>query len=166
MQDKVFYTTCFGFIFGVLLRSFVFVNLYFSILLGVVAFGLLLFFTLISKRDIGVLVSIFVLTFSLGILRFNAVDKLPSPIFEMQVGQKANFSGEIIDAPDIRETNQKLTIEVESEKEKTQILLSVSLDEVYKYGDEISFEGKLEKPENFITDQGKEFDYVNYLRKD
>jgi len=24
----------------------------------------------------------------------------------------------------------------------------------------------LKKPENFITDQGKEFDYINYLRKD
>src|SRR3989338_8258478 len=36
----------------------------------------------------------------------------------------------------------------------------------YKYGDIINFSGKLEKPENFITDQGKEFDYINYLRKD
>ena len=45
-------------------------------------------------------------------------------------------------------------------------MLSANLDEEFKYGNKINFEGKLEKPENFITDQGKEFDYVNYLRKD
>jgi competence protein ComEC len=42
----------------------------------------------------------------------------------------------------------------------------VDFGEEFKYGDEISVSGKLEKPENFTTDQGKNFDYVNYLRKD
>ncbi|MES3032344.1 MAG: ComEC/Rec2 family competence protein, partial [Patescibacteria group bacterium] len=46
------------------------------------------------------------------------------------------------------------------------ILVSTSLDEDYKYGDEINFTGTLKKPGNFITDQGKEFDYINFLRKD
>ena len=44
--------------------------------------------------------------------------------------------------------------------------MTANLSEDYRYGDEINFSGKLEKPENFITDQGKNFDYINYLKKD
>src|SRR3989344_3335138 len=176
MQNRIFYSICFGFIFGVFLRSLVFVNFYFAIFLCTMSFGLLLIFYLILKnKKWGIIVSIFILAFSLGILRFHMVD-VPAPeIFESQVGQKVSFSGIIIDEPDIRENNQKLTIEVEANptslklrgaKEKTKILASVGFGEDFKYGDGINFSGKLQKPENFITDQGKEFDYVNYLRKD
>ena len=48
----------------------------------------------------------------------------------------------------------------------TKIVVSANLDQNFKYGDEINIEGILKKPENFLTDQGKTFDYVNYLRKD
>ncbi len=166
MRDRVFYIICFGFLFGVLLRSFVSVNLYFAILLALISGALFLFFTLISKNKWGVLTSIFILVFSLGIFRFVMVD-VPNPtVFENQVGQKVTFSGEIVDEPSIKENNQQLIIKTQAGKDKTQILLSAGLDADYKYGDEINFAGTLKKPENFVTDQGKIFDYVNYLRKD
>jgi competence protein ComEC len=169
MRDKVFYIICFGFLLGVLLRSFLFVNLYLVILFSVIALALLLFFTLISKNKWGILISIFILTFCLGIFRFNMVDVASPAVFESHVGQKVTLLGEIIDEPSIKENNQQLTVEVSYEGRpfvKTEILLSTSLDENYKYGDEINFTGVLKKPENFITDTGKVFDYVNYLRKD
>jgi competence protein ComEC len=37
---------------------------------------------------------------------------------------------------------------------------------VHEYGDRVRVSGKLSTPENFITDTGKEFDYINYLRND
>jgi competence protein ComEC len=166
MRDRVFYEICFGFLFGVLLRSFVSVDLYLVILSGLISFAIFLFFALISKNNWGILASIFVLTFSIGILRFHMVD-VPAPgIFESQVGQKVSLSGEIIDEPSINENDQKLTLETKKDNFKTKVLISTGFDENYKYGDEINFEGVLKKPENFITDQGKVFDYVNYLRKD
>ncbi len=166
MRDRVFYTICFGFLFGVLLRSFVSIDLYLVFLFTVITVFLFLFFTLISKNNWGILVSIFFLTFCFGIFRFNMVD-VPNPTtFESQVGQKATFSGEIIDEPNIKENNQQLAVKTKIGKDITQILLSTDLDTAYKYGDIINFSGKLKKPENFITDQGKEFDYINYLRKD
>src|SRR3989344_4280730 len=117
--------------------------------------------------------SIYILTFCLGIFRFHAAD-VPSPsVFESQVGQKVFFTGKIIDEPDIRENNQKLTIEAQIGQDprqggasKTKILVTVNFGQDFKYGDEVKFSGKLQKPENFMTDQGKKFDYVNYLRKD
>ena len=180
MRDRIFYSICFGFILGVLLRSFVFVNFYFAVLLCTVSFSLMLVFYLILKNSQwGIIASVFLLTFSLGILRFHINDQPVSLVFESQVGQKITLSGEIVDEPDVRENNQKLTVKVlvpqglalESTKArpflaKTKILANVGFENDLKYGDEIKFEGKLEKPENFITDQGKEFDYVNYLRKD
>lgn len=178
MRDRVFYTICFGFLLGVLLRSFLFVNLYFVILFSIIAVALLLFFSLISKNKWGILASIFILTFCFGIFRFNMVD-IPNPVvFESQVGQKVTLSGEIVDEPSIKENNQQLTVEMVYEGlsfvktkdrpslDKTGILLSTNLDADYKYGDNINFTGVLKKPENFITDTGKVFDYVNYLRKD
>ncbi|MDD5720873.1 MAG: ComEC/Rec2 family competence protein [Candidatus Pacebacteria bacterium] len=186
MRDRVFYTTCFGFLFGVLLRSFFLVDFYLVILFGLIALALFLFFTLISlghsptgeaKNKWGILASIFLLTFCFGIFRFNMVDVLAPNIFESQVGQKVTLDGVITDEPSIKENNQQLTVLVTSRGwtsgppdvqplPTTKILLSTSLDTDYKYGDKINFFGKLEKPENFITDQGKVFDYVNYLRKD
>jgi competence protein ComEC len=166
MRDRIFYVICFGFLFGVLLRSLVLVNIYFTVLLTVIALALFLFFSLISKNQWGIIVSVFVLAFSLGIFRFHLVDVSNPAIFESRVGQKVSFLGEIVDEPNIKENNQQLIVEVLEEKAETKILLSAGLEADYKYGDMINFSGILKKPENFITDQGKEFDYVNYLRKD
>jgi len=166
MQDRIFYAVCFGFVFGVLLRSFVLVGFPATFLFGLISFALILFFCLISKNRWGIVFGIFLLTLSIGILRFGVVDKLAPEVFESQVKQKVSFSGEIIDAPDIRENTQKLTIETRNDEEKIRILATVNFNQDFKYGDQVNFSGKLEKPENFITDQGKEFDYVNYLRKD
>ena len=161
-----------------LLRTFVFVNLYIVFLLSVISFFLLLFFSFISKDKWGIIVSVFVLTFSLGILRFHLSDNPAPRFFESQVGQKVNFSGEIVDEPDIRENGQKLDVEINEGKgltldslkatpsPATEILVTTDFEQDFKYGDAINFSGKLAKPENFATDQGKEFDYVNYLKKD
>jgi competence protein ComEC len=166
MRDNIFYIACFGFLLGVLLRSFVSVDLYFTILLSVISLALILFFTLISKDKWGILTSVFILVFCFGIFRFHSVD-IPAPdIFESQIGQKVNFSGRIIDEPNIKENNQQLIVETKINESTTRILLSANLGEYYRYGDEINFSGTLKKPENFITDTGKEFDYINYLRKD
>ncbi len=154
MRDRIFYTICFGVVFGVLVRSFLFVNLYLILLLAVISLAIFSFHTLVSGNKWGVLVSILFFSFCLGIFRFHMVDT-PAP-------ERVSTSGQISDEPDIRETNQKLTVQTK----ETKILITTGLDQDFKYGDEVNFSGKLEVPENFITDQGKVFDYINYLRKD
>ena len=93
MRDKIFHSICFGFIFGVLVRSFLSLDFYLVVLFGVIAFSLFLFFTLISKNNWGIIFSIFVLAFCLGIFRFHAVD-VPAPnVFESRVGGEATCAG-------------------------------------------------------------------------
>jgi competence protein ComEC len=150
----------------VLLRSFVFVNFYLNILFFIISCALFLFFTLVSKRNLGIIFSVFILAFCFGIFRFHLAD-IPAPnVFESQVGQKNTFSGVIVDEPDVRPNDQLLTVETISGDAKTKVLISADLDQDFRYGDEINFTGKLKKPENFLTDEGKTFDYVNYLCKD
>lgn len=172
MQDRIFYSICFGFILGVLLRSFVFIDVFLILLISIINFSFLFFFSLISKQKHlptnrrVVIVLFFVFAFCLGIFRFNLSDIPPPKAFEVNVGKKVELSGLIVDEPSIGENNQKLNVEIDNSKYKINILLTTSLDEDFQYGDEINFKGILEKPEDFLTDQGKEFDYINYLRKD
>src|SRR3989338_5625348 len=110
MRDKIFYTICFGFVFGVLFRSFLSVDFYFTILLGAISFALVLFFGLISKNKLGIIAGIFALMFSFGIFRFHIADTVAPAFLESQVGQNIFLSGLITDEPDKRENNQKLTV--------------------------------------------------------
>ncbi len=165
MKDRIFYSICFGFTLGVLLRSFFIVNFNLVIFTLIISFLSILFLYL-SKTKWSLIISVFIFTLALGIYRFHMVDVEPPLFFESHVDERVNLTGEIVDEPDIREFNQKLIIETEEEGEKTKVLVTVGFGQDYKYGDEVKFSGKLQKPENFITDTGKEFDYINYLKKD
>src|SRR3989344_133682 len=156
MQDRIFYAVCFGFVIGVLLRSFVAINFFAILFLSILAIALIFLF-LIFKNKWGIVIGIFLLFISLGILRFHLADKKIPEI------SGENLTGIVVDEPNIRENNQKLTVKI---AKHVKVLITTNFNEEYKYGDRINFEGKLQKPENFITDQGKEFDYVSYLRKD
>src|SRR3989344_8862551 len=173
MQDNIFYTVCFGFLLGVLARSFYFVNFYIVILVAGIAIATLLLLIIFNLHERlgsfgwagnkwGIVIFIFILAFSLGILRFNYADAPAPVVFETRVVEKITFTGIIADEPNVRENNQHLTVKLP----ETKILVIAGLEENYKYGDEVKVAGRLQKPENFITDQGKLFDYVNYLRKE
>src|SRR3989344_5034570 len=99
MRDKIFYLICFGFMLGVLVRSFIFVDFYFVLLGVLISVALFTVFTFISRNNFGVLIVVFALLFSLGIMRFHAVDVLAPDMFESQVGQQVSFNGVIVDEP-------------------------------------------------------------------
>jgi competence protein ComEC len=142
-----------------------------AILLCTISLGLILFNRFVSKSSWGILAGIFILAFSFGMIRFHLSDR-PTPLpydswanQYAKIGESVSLSGMIDTEPQIAENNQKLTIKL-SDKNTIKILATTDFTEEYKYGDIINFYGKLKVPENFITDQGKEFDYVDYLRKD
>ncbi len=192
MQDKVFFSIVSGFILGVFLRSFFVINIYTTIWLCTVSLGIILFHSFISPgrsptgeakskwacqpsrmvgSRLGILAGIFIFASAIGILRFNLIEnniKMPLDLWSgkpISEGQSASLSGMIDDNPQIKENNQKLIVNV-GDKKAFKILLTTDFAETYKYGDSINFYGKLQKPENFITNTGKEFDYINYLKKD
>jgi len=108
----------------------------------------------------------FLLIFAFGVLKVLWFPAQPSSFFENQVGEKVEFSGLVLDDPEHKETNQKLVVQVKEDGYEAKILVTVPLGEGFKYGDTVTISGKLEKPENFVTDTGKEFDYIHYLAKE
>jgi competence protein ComEC len=177
LRDKIFYAIVFGFILGVFFRSFIFFDSYFAILLCVISLAIVLFFIFISKNDWGIFYGFFILAIFFGILRFNYSDIVNPKNFELKVGHNIQIEGLISGEPEIKENNQKFVLsprtglgELSSKlgfgEGEVKILVSALFTEEYKYGDIIVVSGKLAKIENFVTDYGKKFDYINYLKKD
>lgn len=158
--------TCFGFLFGIILRSLFSMHLEHVYLFCFLAFFIFLFFIFVSDLKWGIALSVFMFAFSFGILRFTVSDKRAPDFFLEREGSVVSLYGEIIDEPSIKEKSQQLLVRTNLKEGKTKILINTDFSDDYKYGYKISFVGTLETPENFITDQGKTFDYVNYLRKD
>jgi competence protein ComEC len=103
---------------------------------------------------------IIIILLSIALVRFFFF--LPKPqAYDGAVGKRVNVEGIIINAPDIRLTNQRLT--VKPTNQDSNILVVTSKDMEVSYGDQIRVSGVLETPENFITNSGKEFNYERYL---
>jgi competence protein ComEC len=158
MQDRIFYSACFGFAIGIFFYSFILVNFYLALWLLLISAFIIFFYSFVRKNPWGIIGGAFLLALSLGLLRFSLAEShLPSAL-----EGEHELIGIVVDDPDIREANQKLTVETND----TNILVTTGFDTDYAYGDEVKISGEVKKPENFLTDQGKEFDYINYLKKD
>lgn len=166
MKDKIIYAICFGFILGILVSSFVYINLYTNIFIATLSGVVILLSTYIYKSKWGIIFAFFILGASLGIFRLDLALNKDSVIYEDRVGEYMSISGVVVDSPVIGDKNQKLNVLVVEDVGDTEILITTNLNEEYKYGDELYIRGSIEKPENFLTEQGKVFDYINYLRKD
>ena len=73
------------------------------------------------------------------------------------------LEGVIADEPDVREAVTRLILKTEH----TKVLLTVSHEPQFLYGDKVKVEGKLERPKNFEDEKTlREVDYISHLAKD
>jgi len=168
MNNKIFYSLVSGFTLGIFISSFIKLGFSFFLFLLILA-GLIFawgrFFakdkTLISPI---ILLAIFIFSFGLGILRYEIKEIRNENVrLNSLLGEKVTLSGVISDEPAVKDQSVQLIV---AEETGSKILVSTGLFPEFKYGDEISVTGKLERPENFETDTGRDFDYVNYLAKE
>lgn len=175
MNSKIFYFSLFGFVGGIGLRSFFAIDSEFgwiSIAIGI-AF-IFTYFCLREPRTFYFIISIFLIFFGVGIVRYNISDfNNGDSLLESLNGMRISAVGIIGDEPDVRESSQKLTVDLvsvshgsEKREVSQKILLTVSQYAEYNYGEKISISGVLQKPENFAGTDGKEFDYISFLAKD
>jgi len=165
MSTKTLLSIVIGFTGGIFIRSFVSFSFNtFLILLITISLLLFIWFLFKGNRSIGVIVLLFSIFFSLGYFRMNETmsPNLMSSLNE-DIGKQIEITGLVSADPDERENNTKLTIISDS---KTKILVSTEPYTEFNYGDKVRVSGILKVPENFETDLGREFDYVNYLSKD
>lgn len=167
MQDKLFYCVCFGFGAGVLWRSLLPFDAAAALFLAE-ACVFLICYAAFLKNKAAILVSVFTLAFALGVMRF-AVADVPAPaVFQQRIGESVSLSGTIVEKPEEKGDFVQIVVETREDGATTRILLSARDRNAvqYMYGDELHIVGKLEPPTDFTTDQGKIFDYINYLKED
>ncbi len=189
MKYSSFYLSILSFIAGVSFCSIWDLGFYFGIFwlfLSIVTFGttLLLNSEPPSNRSF-LIIPLLIFFFGLGLMRCSLsnesqIDYLLSSL----VNSEQSMVGVVSDEPDERENNTKLIVEItevktlgglnqptgqmsyQDIKGGVKILLTVPHYPQFDYGDEIVFSGSLGRPENFSTENGREFDYIRYLAKD
>ena len=190
MTDRLFYFSILSFVVGVALNSIFdwgyFLGIFF-IFLAVSVGGTIFFLNRDLHSKTFVLFSLMLLSLGLGFLR-SAFSNEVSQDFLLTdwVEQKVTLRGWVVDEGDERENNVKLTVEIQAikifeetsdysisensfqnfEDKKIKILLTTQFYPQFDYGDEIEFSGLLQKPQNFLTENGREFDYIGYLAKE
>jgi competence protein ComEC len=158
MKATTFFTLCGGFLAGVFFHSIVDINFQLIILFLTIGISLLfLGFINVDSRKIFIITSLFFLAFSLGLIRFafDIEDKTGLSVS----GKPEFFEGILIREPEYRERSTHLVVSVDG----VLILLYANVGEQFLYGDKLRFFGELKKAENFESDNGRVFDYANFL---
>lgn len=164
-MEKVLLVGSAGFVSGICARSlFVYdwQSMVFVALLSLLCGGAFLLY-----RARGYLyVSLFLLLCVLGSVRvLQVAHELPDN-FAQLIGTAVTLEGVVVADPDIRESAQRVRVEVGERAERTRILAVLPLYPSVAYGDEITIDGVFSYPEAFATDGGREFDYPHFLAKD
>ena len=186
-----------GFVSAIFICSFIklgFSFFLFLILLSIIIFISKKFFVIdLKEKRVIFLISIFVFSFAIGVLRYEIKDIKNNDIYlSANLGKKVLIEGIISDEPNRKDKTVMLTVDFKKIIFATSSvsvsgrpacatcvvagrgIISTDLYPEFKYGDMIKISGKLEKPENFpSTSLGtsslssiNSFDYVSYLEKD
>jgi competence protein ComEC len=164
MSGVFFYTLLLSFASGIFLRSFFIIPTVVVIWLGVMSFGLSVWSyrkrSTPSVRGV-VLLACMIGGIATGSGRINLAEYLsPAALLLPDVGQTHSYIGRIIREPEKTASGKNIVVQIGREL----VLVKTDSETKVQYGDTVSIVGKLALPEPFITDLGREFDYLGYLR--
>jgi competence protein ComEC len=100
---------------------------------------------------------------ALGMLRLDYAESRLSPLTAHE-GSEVMLTGKILREPEVRETNVHLYVRPTGVDEYVLVTTDKFSGEDFRYGDTVTAEGVLKRPEAFETDGGRAFDYPGYLR--
>lgn len=156
-----------------MLRSFVDLGFSFPVFLLFLAGCLCaLYFLRNDKRTL--LAVVFIVATAFGIMRFDTAYGHPeSPVLVGAVGMVVSLEGVVFAEPDTRDDKVLLPVSIDTfitpegrRAVSGGVLVTAPQYPEWKYGDRVFVSGTLEYPKNFENEQGREFDYVSYLKKD
>lgn len=147
---------------GALIGSVIPVPIFAAALSGILAIGIV---RLAPFYSVGILI---VCAFTISAVRASEVVQSPDP-FEAYYSTPVEVVGIIAREPDFRETETRYQFRVHTINGSDRdgfILLVLPLHQVLTIDTAITFSGKLQKPEPFLTDTGHMFNYPLWLKKD
>jgi len=173
-KSRIFFILSLAFLAGIFFASFFQIEKY--IVLALAAAGILIFTINYRNKKI-IVASAAVIFLALGIWRTNfSLENSKKRLANQELGP-VELTGIVLKEPEISETNQKIVVGIEDEKqysntvyctnnlcgEKKRILITAPLYPQYSYGDELKIKCSLEEPKNYADSK---FDYQMYLAKD
>lgn len=172
MLERIFVPTLIAFLVGVGMAAYISTSLIVAGFLLFIALAFLVAAMLRTDPTRFLLFGVCALAMALGMLRFMLWADAPNDfVLQSALGKSVVLRGIISDEPDVRETNTQITFfanELVDGDTKTpvdsKILLIISRYPEYQYGDAIEIQGMFKKPESFNEDDGRVFDYPNYLK--
>ncbi|HEX8947082.1 MAG TPA: ComEC/Rec2 family competence protein [Candidatus Paceibacterota bacterium] len=115
------------------------------------------------RRRVYVLASVTLIAMLVGIIRVALVPMALPSAFARELGKEVTLTGTVVAAPDIRDTNARISIEATEAGQRTRVLAVVSRADIPAYGAQVTVRGKLEAPKPFATEYGRTFRYDRYL---
>jgi len=170
----IFFVLVFGFTSGIFFRSFFDLGASFTAFLALIGVSVFIVYLSTSRSRVVLFTALFIVGAVLGVIRLDIAERHNGDsVLDGLVGVRAEFSGVVVDEPDLREFNTHLTVRIdearvgeEAYSTKSKALLIVDTYPEYQYGDKVVIEGELVAPKNFTSDTGREFNYVGFLEKD
>ncbi len=156
-----------GFMGGIAFRSFFDPGYGFGVVLLILAGATALFS--VREKPAVAFVPIFLVALGIGVLRYDLTDIFaPQGMELLGGGEVKRVQARIVEEPTEKDKSTRLTVRFFSGEKllRPKVLITTDLFPRYAYGDDITISGRVEEPENFTTDSGKEFDYRAHLRKD
>lgn len=165
MRGEFFYTIGIGFTSGIFIRSFFDFGVSEVLLLTVLAVTFLIARRFVRKsRPLVIpLLATACLALALGMLRLDYAESKPSPL-AVHEGSEVLLTGKILREPEVRETNVHLYVRPTGVDEYVLVTADKFSGGDFRYGDTVTAEGTLKRPEAFDTDGERTFDYPGYLR--
>src|SRR3990167_1893348 len=147
----------FGFLSGVLVSSFVYINIYISILVASLGAFILISEKVFRSRIVKevLFLSLLLLAFGLGAARFTIKD-FHKPL-------TPDFIGVVTSEPEQKENSTRFVFRADNGE---KVLVSTDLYSAVQYGDKVEISGKLQEPGIIDDSLGRPFDYAKYLSKD
>jgi len=171
MQAQLFWAAVAGFICGVFARSFMAFG-WWTIFFFAAPGGVIVLFTLVARlsRPPALLACLFAVAFALGGARMHIGVLETTSELDVRLGEKVVIEGRVVDEPDRRENNVRISVRVatvgSTTIEHAGMLVIAPLHADISYGDIVRAEGGLRLPEAFDAGAGREFNYPAYLAKD
>jgi competence protein ComEC len=168
--DTIFFSLVLGFCSGIIFDSLFTPTTPMLICIGVFAFvSLGVYFFSKTSRLILLGISIALVAALFGSYRAE-IAKPDMERFSNAVGTKVSVEGLVAGKPSVKNGSQKFTLDVSPLRRGHggNVSINVTAKDIppVAYGDKVLVSGTLALPENFMTGQGIEFDYVSYLYKD
>lgn len=160
------YTGTISFLLGIACSFLFSVSLYVPLALVSLG-GIFIGVSFVKRKLFGVLVAAIVLSaFAFGCVRVLLVPNVGGP-FVVFDGKAAIVEGVVASNPEMRASGVQAEIQtrsIDGKEVEGLLLVRLPTGTEISYGDQVRVRGKIELPEVFLTDEGTEFDYPNYLR--